>query len=172
MGPGYREIVDAARAALADGPVLVSVQVEHKPDECPNLDHLGTYSNEPGPADRTVDRGERGPREYRYFIAANSSEETGNSDSVQQDYWRMEAYNNQQWYMMGVYAVAEVRTPTPQGGYSSTQHIRTPGLWGIESDSGTDYIKEVGQEQLDDLREHLGHFGVDLGNWDALTVKA
>jgi hypothetical protein len=172
---GKHDLVAQARAALADGPALVSIKVEHEPDTSPDLDWIGTYSNEPGPADRTVDReacGDwGGSHDYAYFIAANSGDETGNSDSVKQDYQRMEAYNNQQWYMLGIRAAAKVQCPDGSGSYR-LEYFSSGGLWGIESDSDKDYIQEIKNEQLDDLYAHLEHFGVDLSNWDALTAKA
>lgn len=111
-------------------------------------DYLGEYASTLGPDDRTIDREERGDMgrgEHRYFVAAMSGEQTGNADSVEQDYQRAEAYNRGEWCMVGVYAVANIRIHTPQGGYSSIQTIRTPGLWGIESDSTDDYIAEEAQ---------------------------
>jgi len=167
-------IAKEARAALANGPVLVSVEIEHETDTDPSTDYLGVYSSEPGPEDRTIDRQERGhtcgPREYRYFIAASSADETGNPESVKQDYERMEALQRGEWCMLGVIATAKVEYLTANG-CRRMERFRSDGLWGVESDGNADYIREIENEQLDDLYEHLEHFGVDLSNWDALTTK-
>ena len=55
-----QSLYDAARAALASAPVLVSVKIRHEIDPDPDLSHLGRYSNEPGPEDRTIDCTNRG----------------------------------------------------------------------------------------------------------------
>jgi hypothetical protein len=142
---------------------LASIKIEHLVDEDPHLEDLGVYSDLPGPDDRTVDR-----PGHRYFIAAMSGEETGNPDSVEQDYQRMEAYNNGEWYMAGIRAVAEVTCPVGNGN-SRIERLSSGGLWGIESDSD---MGDIEQEQLDDLREHLEHFGVDVNNFAELAAKA
>ena len=36
------------------------------------------------------------------------------------------------------------------------------GLWGIESDSGDEYIKEVEEQEFYDLKDHLAAFGIDV----------
>jgi hypothetical protein len=56
-------------------------------------------------------------------------------------------------YMVGVYAKATVMV---NGTY---QIVRTPGLWGIDSESGADYFEEVGNEELDNLRGTLIELG-------------
>ncbi len=92
-----------------------------------------------------------GWHEYRYFNAALSAEETGNPESVEQDYRRMETLNRGDWCFIGIYAVAEVQLQTR----GTIQTIRSPGLWGIESDSGDDYFDEVGKEELASLVSEL-----------------
>jgi hypothetical protein len=42
---------------------------------------------------------------------------------------------------------------------NTTQTIRSGGLWGIESDSGDDYLTEVENEQLDELKDELHAIG-------------
>jgi hypothetical protein len=160
-------------ATADDGrPRVDRIIIHHEPDS--DLSYLGRYSAEPGPDDRTVDRVALGHiregclhREYRYFIAAMSGGDTGNPDSVRQDYERVEAYNRGEWYEMGIYAVAEVSYATGVGS-RRIERLQSGGLWGIRSDSSPEYIEEVEQNELDDLREHLGHFGVDVSNWDSV----
>jgi hypothetical protein len=50
------------------------------------------------------------------------------------------------------------------GGY-----IRSSGLWGIESDSGDDYFKEVALEQLDELENMLQAIGIPQTEVDAMV---
>ena len=142
--------------ATAIGKRIKSVQVVRVADRDPDLSHLGEYSSRPGADDVTIDREERGDMgrgEYRYFIAAMSGEDTGNPESVEQDYARCEAYNRGEWEMVGVYAVAEVVVN------GTTQAVRSAGLWGVESDSGDAYFAEVGGEELAELSGILAELG-------------
>lgn len=129
------------------------VILERDLDDCPDLSWIGCYKNQPGPDDRTIDRKERGDmgrHEYRYFIAANSAKDTGCETSVEEDYQRFEAYNRNDWQMVGVRAVAEVQLAEN----GPIQRITSGGLWGIESDAG-DYFRTVENEQLAELRNEL-----------------
>jgi len=129
-------------------------------DDSPDLSHIGEYSNTPGPKDRTIDREKRGDmgwHEYRYFIAAMSAKDTGNRLSVGQDYKRMEDYNRGEWGMVCVRATIELKIPHGQG--FITQTITTPGLWGIESDSGEDCFNEIFREECATLEEMLNQLG-------------
>ena len=139
------------------------IQIVRHTDTDPDSDlsFLGTYSNTPGPDDKTIDRQARGDMErseYRYFVAANSAKDTGNPQSVDQDYARMEAYNHQGWCMMGVSAQAIVET-SDDGKTWTRQLVKSGGLWGIESDSDASYFREVAEEQLATLTPILVEFG-------------
>lgn len=131
-----------------------SVRVCREVDDNPDLSYLGEYESVAGK--NAIDRKERGDQErgqYRYCNITLSAEETGNPDSVEQDYERMEAYNRGGWCMMGVYAEAEISV------IGVCQTIRSGGLWGIESDSEDSYFSEVGAEELNDLRNQLEALG-------------
>lgn len=122
-------------------------------DESGTPDHLGKYSGTPGDPDKTIDRqtiGDWRPGDYRYFIAANGPEDTGNPESVDQDYKRMEAGMAGEWHLVGVRAEAEV---TLAG--NTVQILTSGGLWGIESDSDASYFAEVEKEELDNLKSEL-----------------
>ena len=97
-------------------------------------------------------------REYRYFNSAsvdshNTPEE--NRKYARQDYERSEQLNAGNWYYIGIRAEAAVSVDgnNPQGGV--TQTITSGGLWGIESDSGRDYLESVEKEELADLKTQL-----------------
>jgi hypothetical protein len=83
---------------------------------------------------------------------------------VWQDYQRMEAHNNDEWYMRGCAAEAEVSYETGWG-HRRIERFMSSGLWGIESDSDPDYERQVEDEQLEELREHLAVFGVDVSEF-------
>lgn len=133
---------------------------QHDPDfgtcyECPDLE-CETFSRD------TVERG----REYRYFNSA--SIESSNSDEdnrkyAQQDYKEMTALLNGEWNYLGIKAEAKIAIPdggrTINGATSITQTIHSGGLWGVESNSEDGYVKQVEDEQLDELRSQLHAIG-------------
>lgn len=133
-------------------PIIRRVWTSRKVDDS-HTSYLGEYSNLPGPADRTIERENCGSREFRYFVAAMSGEDTGNPESVQQDFDRMESLNNGDWCYVGIVAYAEVVTAA-----GIIQRLQSGGLWGIESDSGV-YMEEIQSEQLEELRGELRGFG-------------
>ncbi len=125
-------------------------------DTDPDTSWIGEYSSTPGADDVTVDRQERGDMsrgEFHYFIAALSATQTGNPESVEQDYNRLEALNRGDWCFIGVSAIARVVIG------DTVQKIRSGGLWGIESDSSADHFEELKREQLSELAVQLEALG-------------
>ena len=86
------------------------------------------------------------------------------------DFERMEGLNRGDWHFCGVYAQAEVSYPVGRDGCRRIERLRSGGLWGIESDSGE--LHEVAEEQLQELRDHLRVFNVNLSNFDELAEEA
>lgn len=74
---------------------------------------------------------------------------------LEQEGWedRLRQYRDGVFTFVGVYALAKVLVN------DTVQDIRSGGLWGIESDSGDDYMAEVEAEELDDLRTTLAEMG-------------
>lgn len=149
-----------------------AIEIVHEVDTDPDLSYLGEYSDEwrEGAIDRHPD--DRYGRYatfqgYRYFIPAMTGEETGNPDSPRQDFERAEAYNRGDWGYVGIYARARILTGIVRGGYASAQTVRTPGLWGIESDSDEDYFAEIAKQELTDLGAILVELGFDQASIDA-----
>ena len=62
----------------------------------------------------------------------------------------MEAYSRGHWWMVGLWAEAEVVVTG-----SVVQRIRSGGLWGIESDSDADYLAGVTEQELSSLHDEL-----------------
>jgi hypothetical protein len=79
---------------------------------------------------------------------------SGDPDYAEQDAERREAYRRGDFSMVGVVAEADVVID------GVTQHITSGGLWGVESDSGDEYIDEVAAEEYADLRKILTSIGV------------
>lgn len=120
----------------------------------PDLSHLGEYSDSPDAIhiDRQ-ERGDMGRNEPRYFNAG-----CGDPEYIEQDYKRAESYNAGQWAMIGIRA--KVTLEIPHGDSRIMQTIESPGLWGIESDSGEDYFQEVFKEESNILAGMLEALGV------------
>ena len=105
---------------------------------------------------------------YEYFNPNHENYKDLPDDEIRkyclQDYERIEAYNNQDWCFIGIRAEAEIGFPymtEGRGGrtYYKTEPITSGGLWGLESDSGADYFKEVESDELHELREELKAIG-------------
>lgn len=112
-------------------------------DPVPNDDYHGGRAYEPG--------------KYRYFNPANP--EYGRAD-----FERMEAYNNDGWGMVGVYAEASITVA------GLIQTVQSGGLWGIESDSDPSYFAEIEKEQLSELVTVLEKLGFERTAIDEACV--
>ena len=66
---------------------------------------------------------------------------------------RMESLPAGNWPFIGIGAKAKITVN------DTCQTITSGGLWGVESDSGDDYLKEEEQNQLADLRAQLYELG-------------
>lgn len=71
----------------------------------------------------------------------------------EEDEARLADYGNG-WDMVGIRASIELRIPAG-GGVSILQTIESPGLWGIESDSGNSYFADVFEEECNTLETML-----------------
>ena len=91
------------------------------------------------------------------------SDDDPDASYLEQDGWseRLEEYRRGDFWYVGVYAEARIRFKTPQGGWTQGSYVRTPGLWGIESDSGEEYLNEVGEEERAELNDMLAALGVE-----------
>lgn len=138
---------------------ILRVSIAHESDDDPDTSYYGEYSDKPDPR-FCIDRGANGDKkrgEFRYFNPSSNYDNEGMDNLVkytEQDYARMEAYNNGQWWYIGVEAWAEV-----QLGSEVCQHVRSGGVWGIESDSDAAYITECQDNQLAQLRTELEQCG-------------
>ncbi len=80
-----------------------------------------------------------------------------------QDSERLASYG-ESWEMIGIRAVASVRFATGNGSTAGPEVapdcvVSSGGLWGIESDSGSDYFDEVGANELTELSDMLASLG-------------
>ena len=73
-------------------------------------------------------------------------------DYREQDQARLDAWRNDEWYFLGIRAKATIKIPhgsNPDCWIAS--ELLSPGLWGIESDSGDPYFREVYREEREIL---------------------
>lgn len=75
------------------------------------------------------------------------------ADAMEAAETRMAEWESGDWRYIGVIARAHLFIPCG-GGSFACYTLDSPGLWGIESDSG-DYLREVFAQEKEQLREHL-----------------
>lgn len=73
---------------------------------------------------------------------------------------RLEQYRQGSFDYVGLRATVEV--PIPYGADRILVRIESPGLWGIESDSGEDYFDSIFQEESETLADMLAELGVKV----------
>ena len=151
----------------------VSLGVQRLDDSWADFTYIGEYKAkwEPGVIDRAFDEfSDRIPEdaepkryvpcsEYRYFLPYAGGEKPGTADHYTyglQDYERMEALNRGEWEIIGLQAKAIFISE--QG---VTQEIVSGAIFGVESDSGEQYLKELEQEQLQELRLEIEGLGLE-----------
>ena len=100
-------------------------------------------------------RRRRSPELLSVKVLVLPDEEPDTSFLDQDDFEdRKEAFRRGDFSFVGVRAEAEI---TVDG---IIQTIKSGGLWGIESDAGDEYIREVAGEEYNDLRRILKTLGV------------
>lgn len=155
---------------------ILSVRIEHKSDESPDTSYLGKYSDQitgvnpyaiirvgeyAGKFVMDLTEDEQLPdrcRKYRFFLPCHENyvglSEQDTRKYCLQDFARMEGLSDGQWQYIGVIAKAEIASLN-----GLTQTIRSGGLWGVESDSGKDYLAEIAEQELSQLRDELTGIG-------------
>ena len=155
-------------------------------DDSPDTSFLGEYTDRASPWAIVRDAGEylanlgddyelpRRGREFRFFVPYAGGEKAGTpayQEYGKSDFERMEGLNRGDWHFVGIYAQAEVSYPLSRDGCRRIERFRSGGLWGIESDGG-DHFFQVAEGQLQELKQHLAVFGVDLASFDELAADA
>jgi hypothetical protein len=75
---------------------------------------------------------------------------------------RLFAYRAGEFGFCGVRVEAVIHIIHPPARYGILQTITSPGIWGIEDDSGEEYIREVAQDEYVTLRDMLTELNVSL----------
>lgn len=87
-------------------------------------------------------------------------DESPDPSYLEQDWFeeRRAEYEAGDFGFIGIQAQAEIHVP--HGAGYITETITSPGLWGIESDSGAQYLAEVYEEERAVLFEMLAELGI------------
>jgi hypothetical protein len=130
------------------------INIIHMLDESPDLSYLDQFKDS------------KNPEEQKAYV---------------QDQKRKQAYDRGRWHMIGIKAVATIHIPfevITNNGKETNFEIETidsGGLWGIESNSGKPYLKQVATEQIEELKGYLQTLNVDLSSFasaKALALKS
>ncbi len=164
---------------------IESIKIIHTIDEDPDFSHLGEYTDDlkPGVIVRCCNEYyENLPDDFAYsfhgsefqgFKPLGGDEPVGSKayrEYGMQDFKRIEGYNNNDWFYICISAKATVS-------YSINNEdlrfetLSSGGIWGVETDGGEDFIKEIETEELNDLKDHLKQFGIDVSNFDSIEVE-
>lgn len=82
--------------------------------------------------------GDASPEEYLFQ----------DEDYRAEDQKRLDDWKNDQWYFIGI----KVRVLIHNWSTGNSQSFESAGLWGIESDSEDEYLRQVAEEQLAELQ--------------------
>jgi hypothetical protein len=133
---------------------------------------LDKMSDTPPPRRRVVAApARRPPAELRSIRVVVEHDPDPDISFLEQDEFdeRLAAYKRGEFDFVGVRAEAEVIVE------GIVQTLTSGGLWGVESDSGEEYITEIAVEEYEQLRKVLKTIGVptaQLPNADAEQVRA
>lgn len=130
-------------------------------DHDPDTSWIGEFSDTPEEGAIPHPPGINNPRIYNYF---NPATEYGD-----QDYERFMQIERGDVWFYGVRAQVTFLIPTQWANNFIIETLDSPGLWGVESDSGDDYFEEIFQEEKGQLIHVLESMGVKVG--EPLEVK-
>ena len=140
------------------------ITITRRLDETGDISYLGTFSDTPS---KYAIKHEGDSRSYQYFNADNVS----NMKEAQQNYDRAMEFSEGRVAQMGVTAEAEVAMSRDGGKTWKLDELTSGGLWGIESDSGEKYFKEVEDDQLSELKETLEGYGFTASQIKAAPIE-
>lgn len=74
---------------------------------------------------------------------------------------RLQAFENGDWYYMGVRAKAFVHIPIGSRSFRMLE-LESSGLWGVESDSDASYLESIFADEREELLSQLRTLGASL----------
>ena len=164
---------------------IESITIKSEPDYDNDLSYIGEYTDSLDLGNIVIATGqmitkrtkeedlpERG-REFRAFKPYAGGEKYGSKyykKYALQDFAHIERIDRGDVSFIGIRAVAEVHT-SRDGRNWHIQEITGGSLWGIESDSGESYFKEIGADCLSELVAELEEFGFTTKQISAASVE-
>lgn len=159
-----------------------SIKIERLNDEDADTSYIGQYTDDAADwniernsgeyvANLTEEQREAIPqhsREYRFFKPYAGGEKAGTEEYQKygkQDFQRMESLQRGNWRFIGIRAVAKIVVN------DTIQKITSGGLWGTESDSGNDYLSQVGSDEFASLKIQLLELGFTAEQIDAAEIE-
>jgi hypothetical protein len=133
---------------------IKEIKVKREVDYNTDLRDLGEFSDTEG--EYAIEHGLEDCQEYNYFNAENVS----SMKEAKENYERIMKYERGELVDYGIIAEATIVTEeNTSKGYGLTNTIHSGGLWGMSSDSDESYLKEIENEQIEELKEILKEFG-------------
>ncbi|MCK9525965.1 MAG: hypothetical protein M0R49_08560 [Limnochordia bacterium] len=162
---------------------IESIKIRMELDNMPDTSYLGEYTDEMSDyvierhsekyvkhmTESEIDDIPRRGNEYRFFKPYAAGEPEGTRRYYRygrMDLKRMEALNRGDWGHIGIHAEARILV----NGIGQT--VTSMGLYGVESDSGKGYLREIAKEELVGLKSALTELNVDMTNFDDLKDTA
>lgn len=150
---------------MNEKPKIEEITVKRELDNNPDLSYLGEFGNDE--CKFAIEHDIGNSRTYNYFNANNVE----NMIQARENYERIMEFERGEVGLIGIVAHATVSYPIDNNGDRRREYLSSSGLWGIETDNTSEEIESIEKEQLDDLREHLNVFGVDVLDFDKKIKK-
>jgi hypothetical protein len=96
---------------------------------------------------------------HRTFEDYDGHEEGSEDEAAARERWS--GYERGEWSFIGVRAKAEIHVPIG-GGSFCIYTVTSPGLWGVESDSGEEYLASVYEDEKAELAANIRRFAEGL----------
>jgi len=148
---------------------ITKIKLKIESDYDADLDHIGTWSDECGKYGLLHNK-DRYMNEMAYFNSTNAE----SIEEARRDYKRMKQFLSRDVEMLGFYAEATIETwqdSTGAGAGRIRNVIRTPGLWGVDSDASSSDYAEIEGQQLEDLKDVLMELGFVEEEIEAFTPE-
>lgn len=126
-------------------PTINSIKIVVTIDEYPDLSYLDQFENS------------QDPEERKYY---------------KQDQERKRQYNEGRWNCIGIQAQATIQIEQTDSKCWSLHRITSPGLWGIESESGVVYFNDVAREECNSLEHDLRALNVAMRGYNNKVNEA
>jgi hypothetical protein len=163
---------------------VISMELVMHHDDFDPLDDLGKYTDKP--EDYSIcrqceqffidveDNHDCIPsaRIFQYFTPVDNGFKIGSDDfkrCAMFDYTRAETLNNGEWGYIYINLKVGVQFWNKDNTDSFIHYFTSNGIGGVESDCGEEYIKEIAEEELEQIKSMLSNFdNIDMSDFKSL----